>query len=125
MRIARAISRTTSVEPGPYTVEDWKRGSTLTLARWDGYWGEPAANAEVVFHYFTDASAQSNALLTGEVDGDFRPGEWLDAVWEAVAGAFAGVRAAQGVKAAAAVVPAAPAAPLSPEAVATMVPGAN
>ncbi|GAA1633362.1 ABC transporter substrate-binding protein [Georgenia ruanii] len=53
---------------GPYTLGDWKRGSTLTLTRWDGYWGEPAANAEVVFHYFTDASAQSNALLTGEVD---------------------------------------------------------
>ncbi|KAE8763486.1 ABC transporter substrate-binding protein [Georgenia thermotolerans] len=53
---------------GPYTLDDWKRGSTLTLTRWDGYWGEPAANAKVVFHYFTDASAQSNALLTGEVD---------------------------------------------------------
>ena len=53
---------------GPYTVGDWKRGSTLTLARWDEYWGDPAENAEVVFHYFTDASAQSNALLTGEVD---------------------------------------------------------
>lgn len=53
---------------GPYTVGDWTRGSSLTLNRWDGYWGEPAANAEVVFHYFTDGSAMSNALLTDEVD---------------------------------------------------------
>ena len=53
---------------GPYTVGDWKRGSSLGLTRWDDYWGEPAANAEVVFNYFTDASALSNALLTNEVD---------------------------------------------------------
>ncbi|PFG40484.1 peptide/nickel transport system substrate-binding protein [Georgenia soli] len=53
---------------GPYTVGDWTRGSSLTLNRWDEYWGDPAANAEVVFHYFTDASAMGNALLTNEVD---------------------------------------------------------
>lgn len=53
---------------GPYTVGDWRRGSSLSLQRWDGYWGEPAANAEVVFSYFTDASSLSNALLTGGVD---------------------------------------------------------
>ena len=53
---------------GPYTVGDWTRGSSLSLARWDDYRGEPAANAEVVFHYFTDASAMGNALLTNEVD---------------------------------------------------------
>lgn len=53
---------------GPYTVGDWTRGSTLTLTRWDEYWGEAATNAEVVFHYFTDASAMGNALQTNEVD---------------------------------------------------------
>ena len=53
---------------GPYTLGEWKQGSTLTLERWDGYWGDPAANAEVVFTYFTDATAQNNALLTGEID---------------------------------------------------------
>lgn len=53
---------------GPYTLEDWKQGSTLALTRWDDYWGEPATNAEVVFTYYTDATAQNNALLTGEID---------------------------------------------------------
>ncbi|WOF24017.1 ABC transporter substrate-binding protein [Microbacterium betulae] len=53
---------------GPYTLGEWKQGSTLTLDRWDDYWGDPAANAEVVFTYFTDATAQNNALLTGEID---------------------------------------------------------
>jgi len=53
---------------GPYTLGDWKRGSSLSLTRFDGYWGDAAANSEVVFNYFTDATALSNALLTGEVD---------------------------------------------------------
>ncbi|MFB7249669.1 ABC transporter substrate-binding protein [Microbacterium sp. NPDC056234] len=53
---------------GPYTLDEWKQGSTLTLTRWDDYWGEQAANGEVVFTYFTDATAQNNALLTGEID---------------------------------------------------------
>ncbi|WP_243228274.1 ABC transporter substrate-binding protein [Microbacterium sp. CIAB417] len=59
---------TTEDGTGPYTLDEWKQGSTLTLTRWDDYWGEPAANAEVVFTYFTDATAQNNALLTGEID---------------------------------------------------------
>ncbi|MDF2492215.1 MAG: gsiB 1 [Microbacterium sp.] len=53
---------------GPYTLDEWRQGSTLTLTRWDEYWGEPAKNAEVVFTYFTDATAEDNALLTGEID---------------------------------------------------------
>ncbi len=53
---------------GPYVLDGWTRGSSLSLSRWDDYWGEPAANAEVVFNYFTDATALSNALLTGAVD---------------------------------------------------------
>ena len=53
---------------GPYTLDEWKQGSTLTLDRWDDYWGDPAKNAEVVYTYFTDATAENNALLTGEID---------------------------------------------------------
>ncbi|BDV29408.1 ABC transporter substrate-binding protein [Microbacterium terricola] len=53
---------------GPYTLDEWKQGSSLTLTRWDDYWGDAAKNAEVVFTYFTDATAENNALLTGEVD---------------------------------------------------------
>ncbi|XVV16515.1 ABC transporter substrate-binding protein [Actinoplanes sp. CA-131856] len=53
---------------GPYKLGDWKRGSTLTLTKFDGYWGTPAKNAGVVFHYYTDATALNNALLTNAVD---------------------------------------------------------
>ncbi|WP_437583724.1 ABC transporter substrate-binding protein [Paramicrobacterium sp. CJ85] len=53
---------------GPYTLDEWKRGSTLSLTRWDDYWGDAATNAEVVFHYYTDATAQNNALISGQID---------------------------------------------------------
>jgi peptide/nickel transport system substrate-binding protein len=53
---------------GPYTLGSWKRGSSLSLEAWDGYWGEKAKNQEVVFNYFTDATALGNALLTNQVD---------------------------------------------------------
>ncbi|HEY0918876.1 ABC transporter substrate-binding protein [Devosia sp.] len=53
---------------GPYALAEWRRGSALALSRYDDYWGEAASNAEVVFQYFTDASALNNALLTNAVD---------------------------------------------------------
>ncbi len=64
-----ATDLTTSEDgTGPYVLDGWTRGSNLSLKRWDDYWGTPAANAEVVFNYFTDATALSNALLTNSVD---------------------------------------------------------
>jgi len=53
---------------GPYALEDWRRGSSLAIKRFDDYWGTKPKNEEVVFQYFTDASALNNALLTGSVD---------------------------------------------------------
>lgn len=53
---------------GPYTLDEWKRGSTLSLTRWDDYWGEPAKNAGVVYTYFTDATAEDTALQSGRID---------------------------------------------------------
>lgn len=53
---------------GPYALEDWRRGSSLAIKRFDDYWGSKPKNEEVVFQYFTDASALNNALLTGSVD---------------------------------------------------------
>lgn len=53
---------------GPYRLDQWRRGSTLSLVRNDEYWGEAPTNKEVVFHYFTDATALNNALLTGAID---------------------------------------------------------
>lgn len=65
-----AVKDITAVEDGtgPYKLDTWKRGSTLSLTRFDGYWGTAAKNKTVVFHYFTDATALNNALLTHAVD---------------------------------------------------------
>lgn len=53
---------------GPYKLDRWNRGSALSLDRYDGYWGEAAKNKKVVFHYYKDATALNNALLTNAVD---------------------------------------------------------
>lgn len=53
---------------GPYTLGEWKRGSSLSLEKWVDYWGEPAKNGGVVYHYFTDAAAEDTALKSGRID---------------------------------------------------------
>ena len=60
--------KTTEDGTGPYVLDAWIRGSSLSLKRWDGYWGQAAKNAGVVFNYFTDAGALNNALLSGQID---------------------------------------------------------
>ncbi|WP_258371736.1 ABC transporter substrate-binding protein [Curtobacterium sp. MCBD17_023] len=53
---------------GPYTLDTWKRGSSMTLEPFADYWGEKPANGGVEFDYFTSASTLSNALASGQVD---------------------------------------------------------
>ncbi|MDD2867789.1 ABC transporter substrate-binding protein [Neomegalonema sp.] len=53
---------------GPYRLADWRRGSALALDLFADYWGERPANGGAVFHYFTEAAALDNALLTDAVD---------------------------------------------------------
>ncbi|GLQ53327.1 ABC transporter substrate-binding protein [Devosia nitrariae] len=65
-----AAANITAMEDGtgPYTLEEWRRGSALALSRFEEYWGEAPTNGEVVFQYFTEATALNNALLTNAVD---------------------------------------------------------
>ena len=53
---------------GPYKLGGWRRGSALSLERFDEYWGDAPTNGGAVFSYFTDASALNNALLTNAID---------------------------------------------------------
>ncbi|GAB2520831.1 ABC transporter substrate-binding protein [Paramicrobacterium agarici] len=59
---------TTANGTGPFTLEEWKQGDSITLARNDDYWGDAAKVAEVVFVYIGDTTAGVNAALAGDLD---------------------------------------------------------
>jgi peptide/nickel transport system substrate-binding protein len=60
--------QTTANGTGPFTLGDVVTGDSITLDRFDGYWGEAAGVGEVVFRYFTDPQAAVNALAAGDAD---------------------------------------------------------
>ncbi|MDZ4046315.1 MAG: ABC transporter substrate-binding protein [Rhodoglobus sp.] len=53
---------------GPFALTRWNKGSTITFARNDDYWGEKAGVAQVEFQYIPDFTAGVNAALAGDVD---------------------------------------------------------
>ncbi|MDZ8171138.1 ABC transporter substrate-binding protein [Microbacterium xanthum] len=53
---------------GPFVLDDWLQGDSITFTRNDTYWGDPAGVAEVYFDYIPDNQAALNAALAGEVD---------------------------------------------------------
>ncbi|SEC03734.1 peptide/nickel transport system substrate-binding protein [Paramicrobacterium humi] len=59
---------TTANGTGPFTLDSWKQGDSITLKRNTEYWGDKAKVAEVVFVYISDTTAGVNAALAGDVD---------------------------------------------------------
>ena len=53
---------------GPFTFGVWNRGSSITLQRNIAYRGTKALAKTVVFRYILDATALSNAILSGQID---------------------------------------------------------
>lgn len=53
---------------GPYQLEQWKQGDSITLTAVDDYWGTPATLETVVFRYIPDGKAAVNATLSGDLD---------------------------------------------------------
>jgi peptide/nickel transport system substrate-binding protein len=54
---------------GPYKLENWAKGSSVTLTKWDGF--RNAANVKIrraTFRFISDPAAQVAALLAGDVD---------------------------------------------------------
>ncbi len=58
---------------GPYMLDTWTRGDSLTLKAYDGYWGEPAKEATLVFRWNSEGAARLNELQAGTVDGIDNP----------------------------------------------------
>ncbi|MDP9467299.1 MAG: ABC transporter substrate-binding protein, partial [Chloroflexota bacterium] len=61
---------------GPYMVTDGtpSAGDSITLGRYDGYWGEKAIAAEVLFEWSSSAADRLRKLRSGTVDGIDNPG---------------------------------------------------
>lgn len=58
----------TPVGSGPFTLDAWKKGETLTIARSASYWGTPAIAAKVVFVLYANEDVEAQALKNGDVD---------------------------------------------------------
>ncbi|MFJ7494639.1 ABC transporter substrate-binding protein [Streptomyces sp. NPDC097727] len=56
---------------GPFELGTWHKGQSIELDRFDGYWWRKAKAGKAVFRFLPDASARTNALLSGEVDGSY------------------------------------------------------
>ncbi len=60
---------TKPVGTGPYTLENWVKGSSITLRKWDGYRNAGAIKLNrATFRFIADPAAQVAALLAGDVD---------------------------------------------------------
>jgi peptide/nickel transport system substrate-binding protein len=65
-----ASAATKPVGTGPYKLDTWSKGSSITLAKWDGH--RDAAKVrikKVTFRFINDPAAQVAALLAGDIDG--------------------------------------------------------
>ncbi len=60
---------TKPVGTGPYKLEAWSKGASITLTKWDGYRNAPAIKIRrAVFKVVTDPAAQVASVLSGDVD---------------------------------------------------------
>ncbi len=64
-----ATTATKPVGTGPYRIESWAKGSSITLVKDDGYRNAAAVKIrKVTIRFINDPSAQVSALLAGDVD---------------------------------------------------------
>ncbi|MBC5786222.1 ABC transporter substrate-binding protein [Ramlibacter sp. USB13] len=60
---------TKPVGTGPYVLENWVKGSSITLKKWDGYRNAGAIKLNrATFRFIADPAAQVAAMLAGDVD---------------------------------------------------------
>jgi peptide/nickel transport system substrate-binding protein len=60
---------TKPVGTGPYKLENWAKGSSVVLTKWDGFRNPAQAKLnKVTFRFIADPAAQAAALLSGDVD---------------------------------------------------------
>ena len=65
-----ASAATKPVGTGPFKLDNWAKGSAITLSKWDGF--RDAAHVQIkraTFRFINDSAAQVAALMAGDVDG--------------------------------------------------------
>jgi peptide/nickel transport system substrate-binding protein len=61
---------TKPIGTGPYKLENWAKGSAITLTKWDSFRNPAAIKiSKVTFRFINDSAAQVAALLAGDIDG--------------------------------------------------------
>lgn len=61
-------SGTAAIGTGPYRFTGWKPGENLTLAAFDGYWGDQPEFKDVEIRFISNDAARVAALSSGAVD---------------------------------------------------------
>ena len=65
-----ATTATKPVGTGPFVLENWAKGASITLAKNDGFRNAAAVRMKkVTFRFINDSAAQVAALLAGDIDG--------------------------------------------------------
>ena len=65
-----ATAATKPVGTGPFQFEDWKKGNSVTLTRWDGFRDAKSIKLKrVTFRFINDPAARVAGLLAGDIDG--------------------------------------------------------
>jgi peptide/nickel transport system substrate-binding protein len=60
---------TKPVGTGPYKLDSWAKGSSLTVSKWDGFRSPGDAKIrKVTFRFISDTAAQAAALMAGDID---------------------------------------------------------
>jgi peptide/nickel transport system substrate-binding protein len=65
-----ATAATKPIGTGPFKLDTWNKGSSISLVKWDGH--RDAAKVrikKVTFRFINDPAAQVAALLAGDIDG--------------------------------------------------------
>lgn len=53
---------------GPYSFGGWENGLSISVTKYDGWYGTPVQTPNIDFYFYTDETTRANALRTGEVD---------------------------------------------------------
>jgi peptide/nickel transport system substrate-binding protein len=69
---------------GPYILESYVPNESVTLTRFDGYWGQKGTAKTVTFQFITDDNTRRLALESGQLDGGFNVPSTDIAAWREI-----------------------------------------